>query len=103
MGRIRGPEQQRVRSPRRPAMHVGGAKIGRVELGPGNLGEAVDASGSSRGRVPLLPSRQGLTCKEPGFLSERQARESESNAARSGRPFKYFANYQRIILELSIQ
>jgi hypothetical protein len=38
------PEQQGVRSLRRPARHIGGTKIGSIELGPGSLCDAVDPS-----------------------------------------------------------
>ena len=86
MGRIRGPEQQGVRSLRRPAGHVRSAKIGRIELGPGNFGDAVDASGACRGRVPALRSRQCLARGKSRLLGGRQACESESNAASGAGP-----------------
>ena len=60
MGRVRHPKQHGVRRFRRPTRQVRGAKIGRVELGPRDLGDAVDAADACRGRVPLLPSRQRL-------------------------------------------
>ena len=82
MGRVVGPKQQRVRSPRRPAGHVRGAKIGWVELSSGDLGDAVNAAGGCRGGVPLTPAGQRLARVKPRFFGGRQAGESQRDAAR---------------------
>ncbi len=85
MRRVRRPDQHGVRGLRRPARKIGGAKIGRVELGAGDLGDAVDAAGAGGGRIPALPSGQRLARREGGFLGRCQARQAERNAARRDR------------------
>jgi hypothetical protein len=65
---VRGPDEQGVRGIGRPAGEIGGTKIGRVQLGPGDLHDAVNAAGTSGGWIPALPSRQRLTRCEFGFL-----------------------------------
>ena len=82
---VRGQDEHGVRGVLRPARQIGGAKIGRVELGPGDLGDAVDATDTGGCRVPRLPAGQGLTRSKAGLLGDRQARHAESYAARSDR------------------
>ena len=49
---IRRADEHGVRGLGRPAREIGGAKIGGVELGAGDLGDAVDAAGAVGGRIP---------------------------------------------------
>ncbi len=67
--RVRRPDEHGVRSIRRPAREIGGAKIGCVEFCAGDFGDTVDAAGAVRGRIPVLSSRQSLPRSESGFLS----------------------------------
>ena len=81
MGRVRRADENGVRGFRRPARHVGGAEIGRVELGTRDLGDAVDAADAGRGRVPSLPPRQRLPLVERRLLGDGEARKTERDAA----------------------
>ena len=65
---VRRADEHRVRRLRRPARQIGGTKIGRVELGAGDLGDAVDAADAGGGRIPVRPSRQRLARCEIGLL-----------------------------------
>jgi hypothetical protein len=82
VGRICGADEHGVRGLRRPAREIGGAKIRRIELGAGDLGDAVDATGAGGGRVPALPSRQRLARCESRFLGYCQGRQADHNATR---------------------
>jgi hypothetical protein len=82
MRRIRGPNQQGVGCFRWPARQIRSAKIGRVELSPSDLGDAVNAAGGCRGGVPLLRSRQRLTRDKTRFFGGCQACQSQRDAAR---------------------
>ena len=70
---VRGPDEHGVRGVLRPARQIGGAKIGRVELGSGDLGDAVDAAGAGGCRVPRLSAGQRLARGKAGLLGDRQA------------------------------
>ena len=82
MRRIRCTKKDGVRRFRRPARHVRGAKIGCVELGPGDLGHAVDAADAGRGRTPLTSSRQRLPRGKPRFFGGCQACKRQRDATR---------------------
>ena len=86
MGRVRCPKHHGVRRFRRPAREIGGAKIGRIELGARDFGDAVDAAHSGRGRIPASPSRQRLAGGKSGLRGDRQARHAKRNAARHRQP-----------------
>ena len=53
-------DEKRVSSLDGPPGHVGGAEIRSIKLGTRDLGNPVDPTHASRGRVPALASRQGL-------------------------------------------
>ena len=78
-----------MRSGWRPVREIGCTKIGCIELGSRYLGDAVDAADSGGGRVSALPPRQRLARGKSGFLGDCQARHTENNAARRGRPDEF--------------
>ena len=82
MRRVRGANEHGVRGFRRPARQIGGAKIGRVELGSGDLGDAVDAADAGGGRVPASSSRQRLARGKAGLLGDCQACKRQRDATR---------------------
>jgi hypothetical protein len=65
----------------RPARQVSGAKIGSVELGAGNLGDAVDTTGAANGWIPVLSSGQRLMRGKTDRLGGAETRQAERNAA----------------------
>ena len=71
-----------VRRLRGPAREIGGTEIRGIELGAGNLGNAVDAAGAGYGRTPPLSPRQGLARRDPTLLGCSQTRQADCNAAR---------------------
>src|SRR5687768_15980938 len=66
--RVRDADQHRVRGFLRPARQVGGAEVGGVKLGTGDLDDAVDAACAADGRVPAPASGQRLPRYEIGDL-----------------------------------
>ena len=82
MRRIRRADEQCVRRIHRPAGKVCRAKIGSVELGPGDFGRAIDASTAGcGGRIPALAARQGLTRIERRTVGKGRARKAKRDAA----------------------
>ena len=64
---VRRADQQGMRCLRRPSGKIGGAEIRSVKLGPGDLGDAVNAADAGRGRIPSLPGRQRLRWPRTGL------------------------------------
>ena len=62
-----GPDEHGVRGVRRPARQIGGAEIGRVQLGSGDLGDAVDTTAAGGGRVETSSSGKRLARRKSGF------------------------------------
>ena len=86
MGRTRGPEQQGVRSLRRPAGHIRSAKIGRVELAPVTLATpSMRPAPVAAGFQPCGPGSVSRAAKAGSSASAR-AGKSESNAASGAGP-----------------
>ena len=82
MGRIGRADEHRVRCLRRPTRHVGGAEIRCIKLRSGDLGDAVDAAGPGRGRVPSPTPRQRFPLVKARLVGEREGRNGERDAAR---------------------
>jgi len=83
---VRDQDEHGVRGVLRPAGEIRGTKIGRVELGPSDLGDAVDAARPRCSGVPGLSSGKRLARREFRFLSQSQTRQAERDATR-GSPF----------------
>ena len=79
-------DEIRVRGLRRPACHVAGAEIGRVDLGAADLGKAFDPmSGDSRRALPAGAVNRLRSNVAGEGLCERLIRpDGNGNAARSG-------------------
>ncbi|HEY8872860.1 MAG TPA: hypothetical protein VIM52_07510, partial [Stellaceae bacterium] len=71
-----------VRGGRRPAREIRGPEIRRIDFGPGDLDDTVDATGAAGGRVPALASGQCLARREVGHLGCGQTRQAKRNTAR---------------------
>ncbi len=67
--RVRCSNEHGMRCFRGPAGHIGRAKIGRIQLGPCDLGNTVDATSAGCSGVPALSPRQRLARYEFRFLS----------------------------------
>ncbi len=72
---VRGPNENGVRRIRRPAREIGGPEIGRVELGAGDLDDAVNAADAGGGRVPLSAVRATSRARRISALPPRPSRE----------------------------
>ena len=72
-------DEHGVRGLRRPAREIGGAEIGRVELGAGDLGDAVDR-GRRRWRPGSSSSRPGSVCARRSAAPRPQPRRDRLSA-----------------------
>ena len=71
MRRVGRAHDHRVRGRGRPAGQVVGAIVGGVELGAGDLGDAVDAAAAVERRIPFLLSRQRRRSPAPDDRRDR--------------------------------
>jgi hypothetical protein len=81
VGGVRGADQPGMRGGRRPAGHVGGAKVGRVELGAGHLGDAVDPAHAVDGGIPAA-GRHRLAGVEGCRRGHGEPGQAQRDAAR---------------------
>src|SRR5207248_2518451 len=75
-------DENAVRGVGRPARHVGGPEIRRIELGAGNLGNAIDAAPPGGSRIPAAAPGQRFARCEDRLLRGCQTRQAERDTAR---------------------